>query len=112
MEALHLNEEPAHVRNTFWMITVVLNKKLGLNKTQLMERLNQRGIDSRPFFHPLSSIPAYEDSEQALLARQRNKVVYDISPYAINLPSALNLTHEDIKQVCDRLKEILSNGKE
>jgi perosamine synthetase len=76
-----------------------------------MARLSQYGIDTRPFFHPLSSIPAYEGSEQANLARQRNKVVYGISPYAINLPSALNLTHEDIKNVCNCLKDILHNGK-
>jgi perosamine synthetase len=112
LDGLTLNETPAHVRNTYWMVTIVLDKKFGLNKTQLMERFSQYGIDTRPFFHPLSSIPAYEDSEQAYLARQRNQVVYDISPYAINLPSALNLTREDIKHVCDCLKDILSNGNE
>jgi perosamine synthetase len=110
-DGLTLNKEPTEVRNTFWMVTLVLDQRLGLNKTQLMQRLGQHGIDTRPFFHPLSSIPAYEDSEQAYLARQRNKVVYGISPYAINLPSALNLTHKDIKNVCDYLKDILRDGK-
>jgi perosamine synthetase len=111
MDGLTLNKEPINVHNTFWMVTLVLDQKLGLNKTQLMQRLSQHGIDTRPFFHPLSSIPAYEDSEQAYLARQRNKVVYGISPYAINLPSALSLTRKDIKNVCDCLKDILVNGK-
>jgi perosamine synthetase len=102
-----LNAEPADTRNAFWMVTVVLDPKLGLNKTQLMERLGQYGMDTRPFFHPLSSIPAYEDSEQAYLARERNTVVYRISPYAINLPSALSLGKDEILYVCDTLKEIL-----
>jgi perosamine synthetase len=111
IDGLTLNKEPTDVHNTFWMVTLVLDQKFGLNKTQLMQRLSQDGIDTRPFFHPLSSIPAYEDSEQAHLARQRNGVVYGISPYAINLPSALNLTQDDIKHVCDCLKDILRNGK-
>jgi perosamine synthetase len=111
IDGLTLNKEPHDVRNTFWMVTLVLDQRFGLNKTQLMQRLSQYGIDTRPFFHPLSSIPAYEDSEQANLARQRNEVVYGISPYAINLPSALNLAREDIKHVCDCLKDILRNGK-
>jgi perosamine synthetase len=111
IDGLTLNKESAHVRNVYWMVTLVVDQKFGLNKTQLMQRLGQEGIDTRPFFHPLSSIPAYEDSEQAHLARQRNKVAYGISPYAINLPSALKLTHEDIEKVCDCLKDILNNGK-
>jgi len=111
VDGLTLNKEPHDVRNTYWMVTLVMDQKYGLNKTQLMEGLGKQGIDTRPFFHPLSSIPAYEDSEQAHLARQRNKVVYGLSPYAINLPSALRLTREDIKNVCDCLKDILRHGE-
>jgi perosamine synthetase len=109
LDGLILNTEPENIRNTYWMVTIILNPKFGLNKSQLMERLSQHNIDTRPFFHPLSSIPAYEDSEQAHVARQRNKIVYNISPYAINLPSALKLTREDIKYVCNILKEILNS---
>jgi perosamine synthetase len=107
VDGVTLNAEPVGTRNTFWMVTIVLDPKLGLNKTQFMERLSQYGMDSRPFFHPLSSIPAYEDSEQAHLARERNQVVYRISPYAINLPSALSLDRNDIQSVCTAIKEIL-----
>jgi perosamine synthetase len=89
------------------MVTIVLDSKFGLNKTQLMERLAERGIDTRPFFHPLSSIPAYEGLEQARIARQRNKIVYGVSPYAINLPSALCLSKEDVKIVCAELINVL-----
>ena len=76
-----------------------------------MGRLRQRGMDAQPFFHPLSSIPAYEDSEQAHIARQRNKVAYGISPYAVNLPSALSLTQKDVETVCRVVKSILNDDK-
>jgi perosamine synthetase len=109
LDSIALNAEPAGTRNTFWMVTIVLDPQLDCNKTQLMERLGQYKIDTRPFFYPLSSLPAYEDSEQAHLAHQRNQIVYAISPYAINLPSALNLTREDIEGVCTVLKSILSS---
>jgi perosamine synthetase len=108
IDGITLNAEPAGSLNAYWMVTIVLDPKLGLNKTQLMERLSLRGIDTRPFFHPLSSIPAYEDLEQAHVARQRNKVVYGISPYAINLPSALKLSKEEIKSVCSAILDILN----
>ena len=109
LEGITLNTQPRGTLNTFWMVTLVFDPNLGMNKTQLMERLSQHGIDSRPFFHPLSSIPAYEDFEQAQLARMRNKVAYGISPYAINLPSALNLTREDIQDVCRVVKACIGN---
>jgi perosamine synthetase len=109
LDGIALNAEPEGIRNTFWMVTIVLDPKFGLNKTQLMERLSQHGMDTRPFFHPLSSIPAYEDSEQAYFARQRNKVAYSISPFAINLPSALSLRKNEVDAVCTALKEILGD---
>jgi perosamine synthetase len=108
IDGITLNAEPVGSLNAYWMVTIVLDPELGLNKTQLMEHLSLRGIDTRPFFHPLSSIPAYEDLEQAQVARQRNNVVYGISPYAINLPSALSLSKEEIKAVCSAILDILN----
>jgi perosamine synthetase len=107
LEGVSLNFESEGTRNTFWMVTLVLDAGFGINKTQLMEQLDRHGMASRPFFHPLSSIPAYEDSEPARVARARNNVAYSISPYAVNLPSALKLTHEDIHSVCTVVKRCL-----
>jgi perosamine synthetase len=107
VDGITMNAEPVGTFNVYWMVTIVIDPKFGLNKTQLMERLSEHDIDTRPFFHPLSSIPAYEDATQAHLARQRNKVVYGIGPYAINLPSALSLSKEEIHAVCAALLDIL-----
>ncbi|HLP80919.1 MAG TPA: DegT/DnrJ/EryC1/StrS family aminotransferase [Nitrosomonas sp.] len=107
VDGITLNFEPEDTLNAYWMVTVVLDPKLGINKTQLMEKLSEHNIDTRPFFHPLSSIPAYEDSEQANVARVRNKVTYGISPYAINLPSALSLSKDEIKTVSAILIDVL-----
>jgi len=107
VDGITLNAEPEGTLNAYWMVTIVLDPKLGLNKTQLMERLSQHDIDTRPFFHPLSSIPAYEDHEQARMARSRNKVTYSISPYAINLPSSLSLEKHQVEMVCNILKKVL-----
>src|SRR5258706_1822486 len=107
VDGITMNAESAGTRNVYWMVTIVLDPKLGFNKTQLMERLSRRGIDTRPFFHPLSSIPAYEDLKEAQTARERNLVAYAISPYSINLPSALSLSKEDVQKVCDALISVL-----
>ena len=103
-----LNAEPAGTLNSYWMITAVWDERFGLRKEQAMERLSAAGIDSRPFFHPLSSLPAYAGSSQAESARARNAASYSISPRAINLPSALCLTREQVRRVCTTFKPLFS----
>jgi perosamine synthetase len=106
---LTLNQEAPGTKNTYWMVTVVLDKQFGLTKERVMELLAQENIDCRPFFHPLSSIPAYAKSAQAAAARERNRVSYALSPWAVNLPSGLNLTPALVKKVCEKLKAILKS---
>jgi perosamine synthetase len=105
-----LNYGARDTNPVYWMVTIVLDPKLGLPKEYLMEKMSERNIDCRPFFHPLSSIPAYRDTEQAGEARERNQVSYRIAPYGLNLPSALNMTEEKIRVVGGTLREIMRCG--
>lgn len=104
---LTLNAEPPGTRNGFWMVTVVWDAALKLDKKTLQLELEAAGVDTRPFFHPLSSLPAYRGSPSAVGAAARNRVAYDLAPRALNLPSALNLTEEQVDQVCQALRQRL-----
>jgi perosamine synthetase len=104
---LEFNAEPNDTFNSYWMTTVVVHPRFGLDQRQLMAILDGHGIDSRPFFHPLSSLPAYAGSEQADRARLRNRVSYDVSPRGVNLPSGLALTRQDVERVCTVLQRAL-----
>ncbi len=105
-----LNPEPDGGRNSYWMVTAILDPKLGLPKKDLMEALSAKGIDTRPFFHPLSSLPAYQGDPQADAARRRNAVAYALTPWGLNLPSALSLTEDDVEFVCRSLDEALTRS--
>jgi perosamine synthetase len=102
-DGLRLNAEPAGTRNSYWMVTIVLDPALGVTKETLIPRMRERNVDCRPFFYPLSALPAFEGHPQANAARERNDVSYRLSPYAINLPSGLNMTEELVSIVCERL---------
>jgi perosamine synthetase len=106
LPGLRLNVEPPGTRNSFWMNTVVLDPSYGWRKESLQQELARVGIATRPFFYPLSSLPAYRSYSPAGIER-RNAVAYEISPWAINLPSALSLSEDDIVYVCDHLKRLL-----
>lgn len=88
-------------------VTALVDKKFEITKERMIELMNERNIDCRPFFYPLSSLPAYENLERAQKARRCNLVSYQISPYGINLPSGLNMTEDKVQYVCNVLKGIL-----
>jgi perosamine synthetase len=101
-----LNCEPPFIKNTYWMVTAIIAQNRGLTKDKLMALMSEKNIDCRPFFHPLSALPAYESSERAQQARRQNQVSYQISPFGVNLPCGMNMTEEKVRYVCDALKEI------
>ncbi|MFC1798603.1 DegT/DnrJ/EryC1/StrS family aminotransferase, partial [Thermodesulfobacteriota bacterium] len=107
LKGIQLNCEPHDTKNSYWMVTAVIDAGFGLTKVDLFKKFKEKNIDSRPFFNPLSSLPAFEELEQSKKAFVENKNSYAISRYGINLPSALNLTHDDVKYVCDVFKQLL-----
>lgn len=104
---IRLNAEPDGVFNAYWMVTVVWEPAFGISKTDMMLKLRERGIETRPFFYPLSSLAAYAHAPSALRARRDNPIAYSLSERAVNLPSALCLTKKDVQEVCAVLKDTL-----
>ena len=105
---VRLNQGRPDADNVYWMITAIVDKTYGLKKEELMQLMSEHNIDCRPFFFPLSAIPAYQETEQAQLARARNEVTYRVTPFGINLPSGLNLTESDVAYVCQTLSTVLA----
>ncbi|MBT3372553.1 MAG: DegT/DnrJ/EryC1/StrS family aminotransferase [Rhodospirillaceae bacterium] len=111
LSGVTLNAEPDQVFNSYWMATVILEPRLGMDKIALMEALRVKGIDCRPFFHPLSSIPAYANTPAAHGAEARNPAAYAIAPFGVNLPSALSLERDDIAIIAGHLRDIVRDAR-
>lgn len=107
LNGLTLNYEHRDMKNSYWMVCVVLDSDFGIQKKELIHKMNELGISCRPFFFPLSAIPAYFNHPEAKKARERNKISYKISPYGINLPCGMNMNEKEIKYVCSSLLKIL-----
>jgi perosamine synthetase len=108
-QGIQTNAEPDGYFSTFWMTTAVIDQGFGYDTQRLMAAFLERNIDTRPFFHPLSSLPAYAGTGSAIGASDRNPVSYSIAPRAINLPSAMRLTESDVDRVCEALIGILAD---
>jgi perosamine synthetase len=104
-----LNDPSPQVFSTYWMVCVLLPEAYRGRRDEVRARLAERGIDTRPFFHPLSSLPAYGGGHHG--GPDQSPVSYAISPLGINLPSALCLTRDDICQVADELSVSVERTK-
>jgi perosamine synthetase len=104
---LRLNAEAPGTFNTYWMVTAVWDENVGLDKTAVMAALDARGIDTRPFFHPLSSLPAFQDASDRVRAQASNPVSYALSPRGINLPCGSGVGEAEVAYVCEQLRDVL-----
>jgi len=97
---IKLNTEPPHTKNTYWMATIVLDKKYDIDKEKLMKEFSKFNIQTRPFFYPISFLPAIN-------LKANTPVSFDISSRAINLPCGSNITEKQVDYICDSLLKIL-----
>lgn len=103
---LQFNDESNGVFNSVWITGLVFGKSHGITKEDAMKKLEGVGTPSRPFFYPLSSLPAFSSYGPDEF-RTRNPVAYDISSRGINLACALDLDTEQINSICNGIRTIL-----
>ena len=106
---IQMNPEPDGGVNGAWITTVVFGKSHHLNKLEVIEKLAAMDIPGRPFFYPLSSLPAYPGFKEKY--ELLNPVSYDVSQRGINLPGAANLTDEQLEYIANGIRSILGLGK-
>jgi perosamine synthetase len=105
VKGLRMNQEDEKVFNGAWATTVVFDSNLGLKCDEVINELRALQIPARPFFYPLSSLPAY--SKNLTGGESRNPQAYLSHKYGITLPCAMNLTDEDIDYISAALIQII-----
>jgi perosamine synthetase len=97
-----LNQTSPWATNAYWLMTARMKGLSEVKRDELIVRLKERGVDSRPFFYPMSSLPYLADTKNT-------PVSYEIFKEGINLPTYVDLTEEDIQFVCQNLLSVLEN---
>lgn len=110
LKGVALNAEPPDTQNSYWMVTAVLDPQIGLDKFALMTELDKRNIDSRPFFSPLSSLPAFKERPHAKRFLSANDKGQRVSKYGVNLPSGYNMTEEKVAIVASAFTEAITRA--
>lgn len=104
---LTLNAEKAGTTNVFWMVSVVLGEDVPVSRDALCAQLRERGIDTRPFFVPMSELPHLAGFRRCGAAGDGCDVAARLSRRGFNLPSGVSLTRDDVQHVADNLRRCL-----
>ena len=88
-----------NAESVWWMFSFLLNDNVSISRDELMAKLAEDGIETRPLFYPMHVMPPYLDENADC------PVSEDISYRGINIPTHGLLTYEDVKYICEAIKK-------
>lgn len=103
---LILPSEESYAFNVYWMYNIVLKESASITRSQLMDALQEKGIDSRTYFFPLHQQPVIKQKYDYPSAEYSNSIL--LSKQGFYVPSGLAITQEQITLVSDALHEIIT----
>ena len=88
-----------------WLFSVLVLPHSRFQRDELAERLRDDGIETRPFFVPIHTLPPYAGS----FAEQGNElqVTHELASQGINLPTYPGLSMHNVELVASRVRELL-----
>ena len=96
---LRLNCEATWAANAYWMVCLEVDGMNEASRQSLMANLRARGVDSRPYFYPVSDMPMYRNAD--------TPVAHRVSPRGINLPTFVDLSREKVDYICATVERAL-----
>ena len=101
---LRLPPDSPRMSNVFWLYSVLVDRPE--IRDWLMERLAEVGIETRPFFYPLHTLPMYRQHR----SDSGCPVAVDLGARGINLPTSSYLKEADIDEISSAVRRILADA--
>ena len=96
----------SYADNIYWVYGIVIGDSYGFEAGELIRRLAERNIGTRPFFWPMHEQPVFH--QMGLFMNTRCQVAERIARRGFYLPSGLGLKRGEIELVVEKLKDALS----
>jgi perosamine synthetase len=85
------------VEHSYWICSILVQDSA--DRDYLREHLAAQGIETRPLFYPVHTMPMYAQKFQ------RHPVAENLGWRGISLPSYPELTEDQVTFICDKIKE-------
>jgi perosamine synthetase len=97
---VRLNRVKNWAKSAFWMVCLEVDWFDEARRDAFMQALRARGIDSRPYFCTMSSMPMYRQAPLQVASRK--------AQIGLNLPSYFELTKGEVQRIGSDVNEILN----
>jgi perosamine synthetase len=97
--------EQSRSKHSYWMFSIILSENLALLRDDVMAFLLQHGIETRPVFHPMHTLPPYRRGDGS----ESYPVADRISRWGISLPTWAGLNYEEVSYVYQVLSTALNS---
>ena len=87
------------IYHSYWMCSILVEDSK--QRESLRDYLDQEGIETRPLFYPVHTMPMYSSQYQ------RHPVAENLGWRGLNLPSYPSLKTEDVQFICEKIKDFL-----
>jgi perosamine synthetase len=92
-----------------WLFSLTLDKAAsGLSRDQLIAKLAERGIETRPFFIPLHTLPPFREG-----SRRRGEelpVTTKLGASGLNLPTYSTMSDAQVDRVCAEIRQVIGGS--
>ena len=102
VNGVSLNRTAPWAKNSYWLVCAEFPDADAARRDAIMAALKTRGVDTRPFFYPMSMMPHLEAAD--------TPVAHAASVRGINLPTYIGLTRDDVAYICDQLSQVLGEA--
>lgn len=104
IKGVRLPVEKQWAKNVYWMYSILIEDDFGITRDELMDRLAEKGIESRSFFISTNQQPVFE--QMALFPNEHYPVAEEISQKGLYLPSGSGLAEEQIQYIYCTIRDI------
>lgn len=97
--------ETTHAQNIYWVFGVVLKDDVPFGNEEIMKRLSDKKIGTRPFFWPMHEQPVFR--KMGILQEEALPNAEKIARKGFYVPSGLNLSEEQIHEVANVVRIVM-----
>ena len=105
LDSLELISPTANIKSSFWLVVAIINPSLGISKEEVILKAGQFGVDIRPFFYLLSTMPPFFGYRVEI--EENRQITEKLSNFGICLPYGYDMTASKVKKVISVLKKVL-----
>lgn len=98
--------QTAYAENVYWVFGMVLSKDIDFNVDEMMKKMGEYGIGTRPFFYPMHLQPVFQ--RMGLFEGESYPVAEYIAEKGFYVPSGLTVTKEQVQRVAEVIKTVLA----